>query len=153
MPVSCSTAWAYASAWVTVHTPQARSTSGSAAAERATLDELLEAAMDEEESRVEVEDPLADRREAEVAGLDDPGVDRADRELVDALAVDLERHEAPLGVGRPDVGRDVLAERVVAARPALVEDEPTRVGVADRDDPEQVARLALVPVRGRDERA
>ena len=95
--------------------------------ERAALDQLLEPAMHEEEPGVEVEDALADRREAEVAGLDDAGVDRADRELVDALAVDLERDEVALGVGWPDARRDVLAERVVAAA-ASARGGPSRRG-------------------------
>ena len=92
------------------------------APEGAALGELLEAAMDEAQPRVEVEDPLADRREAEVAGLDDAGVDRADRQLVDALALDLERHEVALGdrAAGPRPGRPCAAggSRAASARGA-----------------------------------
>jgi hypothetical protein len=120
--------------------------------ERAPLDELLETAVDEEEPRIQVEHALANRREPEVARLDDPGVDGADGELVDALPVDLERHEVTIARGRPDTGLHVLAEGVVAPRPALVEHEATRVRVPDWHDPQQVTGLALVPMRGRNER-
>ena len=48
----------------------------------------LEAAVLVEEARVHREDPLADDVEAEVPGLDHAGVDRADRDLVDAVAAD-----------------------------------------------------------------
>ena len=122
-------------------------------AEGAALDQLLETAMDEAQPSVEVEDALADRREAEVAGLDDAGMDRADRELVDAFAVDLKRDEMAIGLGRPDIAWDVLAEWVVAARPALVEDKPAWIWMTDRHDPEQVLRLTLVPVGRWHERA
>ncbi len=54
---------------------------------REPLHPLLQPAMRVEETRVEVEHGLADRREAEVARLDDAGVDRADRDLEDALAL------------------------------------------------------------------
>ncbi len=149
MPVSDSTACAYASAWVTVQTPQARSTSGAAAAKArpSTSFSRPRWTKNRRASRWRTRSPIAENRKWPGSMI--AGVDRADRELVDALAVDLERDEVAVRLGRPDAGRDVLAQRVVAARPALVEDEPARVGVADGDDPEQVARLALVPVRRR----
>ena len=42
------------------------------------------------EACVEVKDAVADDVEAKVAGLDDAGVDGADGDLVDALALDAE---------------------------------------------------------------
>jgi hypothetical protein len=71
-----------------------------------------------------------------VAWLDHAGVDGTHRELVDALAVDLERYEMTLRVGRSDIGRDVLSERMEPLRKALVEDEAPRIGMAKWDDPE-----------------
>src|SRR5262249_13359969 len=56
--------------------------------EREPLEELLGALVDEAESRLEVHDRLALDAEAEVTGLDDPGVDRPHGDLEDALAFD-----------------------------------------------------------------
>ncbi len=49
---------------------------------------LLDAAVLVAERDLEVEDLLAVALEAEVSGLDDAGVDRADRDLVDLVALD-----------------------------------------------------------------
>ena len=54
--------------------------------ERAPFGGALEAAVLVEEPRVEVEDPVADDVEAEVARLDHAGVDRPDRDLVGVVA-------------------------------------------------------------------
>ena len=53
-----------------------------AVADHNALGGALEAAVLVEEAQVEEEDPLADDVEAEVAGLDHAGVDRADRNLI-----------------------------------------------------------------------
>ena len=79
---------------------------------REPLHALLQPAMRVEQARVEVEHGLADRREAEVARLDDAGVDRADRDLEDALAFGDEVRELVGGLDR-DALRPVerLAQR------------------------------------------
>ena len=79
-----------------------------------------------EEAQVEVQDPLADDVEAEVAGLDDAGVDRADRDLMGVVADD--GH----GPGRQVVG--------------VVEQRPQRL-VAGEAQTVEVVGLALVPAR------
>jgi len=117
--------------------------------ERPVLDQLLQPAMREEEAGVEVQHALPHRREAKVPGLDDPRVDGADRQLVDTLAVDFERDVVPVAGRRSDIGRHVLAERVIAGRPAFVEHQAARVGVSDRHDPQEVLALALIPQCGR----
>ena len=104
--------------------------------------------MGEEEPGVEVQHPFPHRRKAEMARFDDPGMDRANRKLIDALAVRLERDVAPIAERWRNAGRHVLAQRVVALRPAFVEDEPARIRVAQRDQPEQVLRFTLIPARG-----
>ncbi len=74
-------------------------------AEGSAFNQPLDAAMRVEEPGVEMEHRLAHRREAEVAGLDDAGVDRADGQLVDAVAVGHERFDAPryrAAAGGPD---------------------------------------------------
>ena len=79
---------------------------------REALHPLLQPAMRVEQARVEMEHGLADRREAEVTRLDDAGVDRADRDLEDALAFGDEVRELVGGLDR-DAPRPVerLAER------------------------------------------
>ena len=64
--------------------------------ERLALNDLLDAAVRVEETRIEVEDRFADVGEAEMTRLDDAGVDRADRQLVHTFAVDFEVVETPL---------------------------------------------------------
>ena len=118
---------------------------------RQPLDALLQAAVGVEEARLEVQHRLADRAEAEVAGLDDAGVDRAHRHLEHALALDDQVRELLGRLHRRALaGVEALAQRVEALRPAVVHDERPRVGVAGEHDAEQVLRLALVPVGGGD---
>ena len=83
-----------------------------------------------EEARVEVEDPLADDVEAEVAGLDDAGVDRADRDLIDVLAA--------------------YGHRPVGEHRIVLDEWPQRL-VAVEVDAVEIVCLALVPVGGRGE--
>ena len=77
-------------------------------------------------------------------------MDRADRELVDAVAVDLERNELARRDRGTLVGRNVLAEWVVAPRPVLVEHEAPAVRMPLWRHAKESADLALVPVSGRD---
>ncbi len=84
----------------------------------------LEAAVLVEEARVEVEDPVADDVEAEVARLDHAGVDRPDRDLIRIGASDRNRPPRELEI--------VLDER------------PQRL-VPGEADSLQIVRLALVP--------
>ena len=104
-----------------------------------------------EQARVEVEHGFADRSEAEVARLNDAGVDRADRYLKDALAFGDEVRKLIGGFNR-NAPRSVesLAEREDARRPPVVNHERAGIGMPDGDDPEEIPHLALVPVCGRD---
>ena len=52
-----------------------------------TFDELLDAAMGVEQSSLQVQHNLADRGESKVARLDNPGVDRPDRQVADPVAL------------------------------------------------------------------
>src|SRR5215510_10345249 len=90
---------------------------------------------------------LAAGGEAEVPGLDDAGVHRTDRDLVQALALD--RQE--------DVGRwwrrlTALPERMLHVPEAEIEPGPG-IGQAYRLDAVEVAQRALQPDRGRMQRA
>ncbi len=98
--------------------------------ERLPFRRALETAVLVEEPRVEVQDALADDVEPEVTGLDDPGVDRPDGDLVGIAAAD--RH-------RPAVELEVV-----------VDERPQRL-VPREGDAMEIVRLALVPAGGRDE--
>jgi hypothetical protein len=106
------------------------------------LEQLLDPAVGEPEPGLELEDALPDDGEAEVAGLDDAGVDRADRDLIDPVAFDRQEGEG-LGVGERRRWSGVAAHRVPASGPVRVPDQPAGQRVADRDDPVQVMHLTL----------
>ena len=84
-----------------------------------------------------------------MAGFDQPGVDRADRDLVDAGAFDGDgtgtgSSGSPNGGGGAGVG----AHRVPAAGPVRVADQAAGQRVAVGDDAVQVAHLAFEPAGG-----
>src|SRR5699024_10080147 len=54
----------------------------------ASLKQLLQALMHEPESRLKVQDGLADHRKAEVPRFDHPGMNRADRDLIHPVSLD-----------------------------------------------------------------
>ena len=103
---------------------------GQSFVERLSFRCAFEAAVFVEEAGVDVQDALADDVEAEVAGLDDPSVDRPDGDLVRVTAADRHRPVRELEV--------VLDERSQRLVPGEV-------------DAVEVVRLPLVPVGGRDE--
>ena len=114
-----------------------RSASSDVRAERQRLEELLGALVDEAQPRLEVDDRLALDAEAEVAGLDDAGVHRADRDLEEALALDATEGERLARVDQKSPRGDrVAAQRVIVRR--------ARTGAGrvagDRDDRRQRAR-------------
>ena len=88
-------------------------------------------------------DVLAVGGEAEMAGLDDAGMHRADRNLVQALAV----HRQEL-VRRGLCRRPAFAERMAHIPEAEIEPRP-RIGRADRLQAEQIADRAFEPDRRR----
>ena len=92
-PAADSTAWQKARAWPTVESPEMRSASLTPSAGRAPLEELLRALVREVQPLLQVDDRLADRAEAEVAGFDDARVHGADRDLVHAGPLDLSERE------------------------------------------------------------
>ncbi len=96
--------------------------------ERESLACPLDSSVLVEEPRVDVQDPVADDVEAEVARLDHARVDRADGDLVRVVAAD----------GR----REAIEGHVVV-------DERAQRLVAVEHDAVEVVRLALVPARCR----
>ncbi len=119
------------------------------AVEVGAFHQLLDALVDIAQALLEPDDRLAAGGEAEMSGLDDAGMDRTDRDLVQAFA---------LG-GKEDIRRGCAvprrrraAERVGQVPPTVVE-PGAQVRRAFGLEPEQIADRALQPDRGRMHRA
>ena len=104
IPAASSTAMAKASACPTAVSPLIRSASSMAVRRSAPFEELLDAPVDEPEPGLHPQDGLPDDGEPEVARLDQTGVNRSDRDLVDAFALDFEEGEGA-HVERRSAGR------------------------------------------------
>ena len=115
--------------------------------ERQRREELFGALVGEAEPRLEVHDRLALDAEPEVAGLDDPGVHRSDRDLEDAFALDAAEGEGLALVPEVTARRRVPPQRMIPRGPELVEGEPAQVRVPDRHEADHVVDLALEPTR------
>src|SRR5258708_24028038 len=114
---------------------------------------FLDPEMRVEESGLEIEHELAHPAEAEVARLDDPGVDRPDRDLDDPLAVHAGHgHIVMHDAGDPGAPSEVLAQWMHSMRPIGMEDQPARVRVSLRVEAEEILGLTFVPVRRGNER-
>ena len=116
----------------------------------ALLDSLVRVA----EPLLEPQHLLADDREAEMPGLDDAGVHRADRDLVDAVAGDANEGIVDRRSRRRRRGVGTLVSRAESDLPARCRG---RARAACRaapigDDPEQVGRGALHPLGAREVR-
>ncbi len=102
-----------------------------------------------EHAQLQVQDGLAGDGEVEVAGLDDAGMNRADRNLKDALA---ERGpiDVPLALKRWQHGveRKVLAQRMHVG-PVIVQRHAPRIRMPGGFQAEPILNLALLPVDGR----
>ena len=111
----------------------------------AALEQPLDALVDEPQPGLDVQDGLADDREAEVARLDDAGVHRTDGDLVDARAFHGEEGVRLGLVVECRWGTGIVPHRVPALGPVLVEHQAGRLMMADEADAEQVLHLALEP--------
>jgi len=107
------------------------------------LEELLDALVDEPQARLHAQDRLADHPEAEVPRLDQPGVDRADGDLVDTGALDRDEGVLPRVGDQGGHGARVTAHRVPPVGPVLVEHQPAFLWVVQRLEAEQVGHLPL----------
>ena len=108
-----------------------------------SLEESLDALVDEPQAGLHPQDGLPHHPEAEVPRLDEAGVHRADGDLVDAGALDRDEGERARVVDHRWRGAGVVAHRVPALRPVLVQDQAPRLGVAHGHDAEEVGELAL----------
>ena len=98
------------------------------AVEVGALHQAVDALVDVAEPLFEPHDRLAIGGEAEMPGLDDAGMHRPDRDLVQALALDREEGYAAAGAS-PAPGSLAVAERMADAPAAVIEPGP-RVGGA-----------------------
>ena len=99
-----------------------------------TQEEILHAAVLEAELDLEVVDVLALAGEAEMAGLDDPGVNRADADFVHLVALHSEESGGRLaGIDSGDAAADRL-----------------QPGMADRLEAELLVDFPLEQMEGRD---
>ena len=106
--------------------------------------ELLHAAVHEPQPRLQPQHGLTDDGEPEVAGLDQPGVYRADRDFVHPGSFDGDERK-PAGRREVRCGPGVGAHGVPVLRPVCVPDQPARPGMADRADAVQVEHFAFEP--------
>ena len=124
--------------------PEVRPASLRRVVERRAGHQRLDALVHIAEPLLEPHHVLAVGGEAEMAGLDDAGMHRPDRDLMQAFALD--RQE---GVRRRRLrARLACAERMAHVPEAEVEPRP-RVGRADGVEPEEIADRALEPDRRR----
>ena len=123
---------------------------------QARLGDLLHAAVHVEQTVVGVDDRLALNEQAEVAGLVGGNVQRAHgnerRLLALGIGQELIVFHVARGSGTEAVVHGVLAQRVQAAGPIVGKHQATTVGQALGDQAKHVAKLALAPHAGGDER-
>jgi hypothetical protein len=112
------------------------------------LEELLGSLVRVEHAELQIEDRLAGDGEVEVAGLDDAGVNGADRNLEDALTV-----SGPVDVllafkrGQHGVERKILAQRMHIG-PVIVERHAARIRMPCGFEAEPILNFAFLPVDG-----
>ena len=113
------------------------------------LKQLFGSLVRVEHAQLQVQDGLAGDGEVEVAGLDDAGMNRADRNLEDALPV-----RGPVDVPLPlkrrqhGVERKILAQRMHVG-PVIVERHAPWIRMPCGFQAEPILNLALLPVNGR----
>ena len=109
----------------------------------AALEQSLDPLVHEPQPGLHVEDRLSDDGEAEVTRLDDAGVNRTDRDLVDAGPLDGEE-----GVGLGLLvewrrGSAVVTHRIPAPRPVLMQHQAGGLMMPGELDAEEVLHLAF----------
>ncbi len=114
-----------------------------------TLEELLGSLVRVKHTELQVQDRFAGDGEVEVAGLDDAGMNRADRNVKDALAVRWPV-DVPLALerGQHGVEREILAQRMHVG-PVIVQRHAPRIRMPGGFQAEPVLNLALRPVDAR----
>src|SRR5580765_1887926 len=95
----------------------------------------------------ELHNRLTSHREPEMAHFDDPRVDRSHGNLEDPFAFNVAELFFPLDAVQDSIPSEILFERVGTFGPVLMTDEPAHVRMADGDQAEHVADLALIPFR------
>ncbi len=132
----------------TPESPETLSARNTALVNGEIFEELLGSLMRVEHAQLQVEDGLAGHGEVEVAGLDDAGVNGADRNLEDAFTV-----SGPIDVplafkrGQNGVERKILAQRMHIG-PVIVERHSARIGMPCGFESEPILNFAFLPIDG-----
>ena len=106
--------------------------------DRFVAQQLLDALVGIAEALLEPDNGFAARREAKMSGLDDPGMHRTDRNLMQTRTLRLEKP-----VGRQRRARPRRLGQWRCTRPASVIDPRPRIGQPDKFDAEQIADRPL----------
>ena len=101
---------------------------------------------------LELHDRLTGHGKPKMARLDDARMDRPDRNFEDPFAFNPSERMLPFDSLQDSVPSEVFFEWVGAFGPMFMTDKPAHVGMADRDQTEHVADLALIPFRRMDVR-
>jgi hypothetical protein len=117
---------------------------------RQPFESLLDPLVHVEQPELKVQHRLAGDAESEVPRLDDSRVHRAHRNLEHAFTGDgSERMRSTRRTRHHAVVREILAQRPGAVRPVVVERDPHGIGMALRNEAEEIHHFAFEPVRDR----
>src|SRR5438094_9599989 len=103
--------------------------------------------MEEEKTRLEIDDRLSIDVEAEMPRFDDAGVNRPDRNLVDAFSAHLLERKRLALVFKSLRSHGILQQRMVAGRPELMKRKPAQIGMMRRHQTEEIVNLPLEQAR------
>ena len=82
-----------------------------------------------------------------MAGLDDAGMNRADRDFEDAFALDVTKPVLTLLPADRFIPQELFHQWMGALRPVLVANQAAEIRMAVRDQPEQIPDFPLIPLR------
>ena len=116
------------------------------------FEELFHSAVFPKVPDLQLQNWLPGHGKTEVPRLDDPRMDRSDRDLKNPLALDVAKGVLPLLAFQHGVPREILLKRVCPLGPVLVTDQPAQVRVSLGDQAEHVPDFPLIPLGGMDVR-
>src|SRR5690349_11410620 len=82
-----------------------------------------------------------------MAGLDDAGMNRADRDFEDAFALDVTKPVLALLPAERLIPQELFHQWMDALGPVFVANQAAEIRMALRDQPEQISNFSLIPLR------